>query len=439
MQLFKASSLYLVIMLMALGVQAQQPAPILSLKQAVEIALKNNFNIRLAQNNVSISSNNVTLGNAGMLPQVTGSISQANSAQNITQTKSDGSVANLNGVQNSTFNYGLNLNWTVFNGLAMFASYNQLKQLNQYNQIASRDTVEATIAAVLANYYSLVYQKQQIGAQVGAIVISQTQLKFARDKFMAGRASQLDVLNAQVNLNTDTAAYITLLQNFDQSKTKLNQLLARGASTNFTVTDTITIDESLRLADVLNQAQTRNPAILLAQINQNVAQLSLQQVKAARYPVVGLNAGYAYTDAKTPAGFTHEQVSNGLSYGLTASVNIFNGLEQWRKERNAKLQIANAGLLADKAKQSVEAQVTNYYIAYYSGLSQVKLGKANVDVAKHNLDISLEKYKLGNITPLEVREAELNYLDAQSRFLGAQYQVKSAEIVLKQLTSNINM
>jgi outer membrane protein len=330
MQLFKASSLYLVIMLMALGVQAQQLAPILSLKQAVEIALKNNFNIRLAQNNVSISSNNVTLGNAGMLPQVTGSISQANSAQNITQTKSDGSVANLNGVQNSTFNYGLNLNWTVFNGLAMFASYNQLKQLNQYNQIASRDTVEATIAAVLANYYSLVYQKQQIGAQVGAIAISQTQLKFARDKFMAGRASQLDVLNAQVNLNTDTAAYITLLQNFDQSKTKLNQLLARGASTNFTVTDTITIDESLRLADVLNQAQTRNPAILLAQINQNVAQLSLQQVKAARYPVVGLNAGYAYTDAKTPAGFTHEQVSNGLSYGLTASVNIFNGLEQSR-------------------------------------------------------------------------------------------------------------
>ncbi|PTQ99625.1 outer membrane protein TolC [Mucilaginibacter yixingensis] len=422
----------------ALSVKAQN-APYLSLKEAVEIALKNNYNIQLSQNNKSIAQNNVTPGNAGMLPVLTGSISQSNSQQHIEQTRSDGTVNTIPSAKNSNLTYGPTLNWTIFNGFAMFANYDQLKQLNQLSDIQLRDTVQSTMAAVLSTYYDLINQNEEIRAQKGAIDISRTQLRYANDKFGVGRASRLDVLNAQVNLNTDTATLLTLVQQYKSSKIRLNQLLIRDLQTDFNVADTIKVDESLKLGDIINNAQTQNPAILSADINKRLAEINLKQVQSTRYPVVGVNGGYAWTNSKTPAGFTRTQDTRGVSYGVTASINIFDGFNQWRRERNAKLQISNADIDSKQIRMNVEAQINNLYVAYLSGLDLMKLGQNNVEIAHRNLEISLDKYKLGNITPLEIREAQRNYLDAQSKFFAAQYQSKIAEITLRQITSSINI
>jgi outer membrane protein len=416
-----------------------QKAPLLTLKDAVEIALKNNYNIKLAQNNNAIAKNNVTPGNAGILPQVSANLTTNNSKQTITQTRSDGSVNNLNGISNSNVSYGPSLNWTIFDGFAMFANYDQLKQLNQLSDVRLRDTIQSTMANVISTYYDLINQNEQIKAQKGAIAISRTQYRIANDKFTVGRASRLDVLNAQVNLNTDTAALLTKLQQFKSNKIHLNQLLIRDLQTDFTVADTIIVDESLKLGDIINNAQTQNPAILSAEINRRLADINLRQVRATRYPTLSVGTGYTWTNSKTPAGFTQKQDAHGLNYGLTASINIFDGFNQWRKERNAKLQIDNAGIDAKQTRLDVEAQISNLYVSYLSGLDLVKLGQSNVEISRKNLEISLEKYKLGNITPLEIREAQRNYLDAQSTFFAAQYQSKLAEITLKQITNSINI
>ena len=429
----------IVCLLAGVNSMAQQAAPLLTIKDAVEIALKNNYNIKLTKNNTTIAGNNVTLGNAGILPQVSGDFSSANSIQNTTQTKSDGSQAIINGAHNSTINYGVNLNWTVFNGFGMFANYDQLKQLNELSQVSQRDTIESTISDVIGTYYDLVNQNQIIIAQKGAIDISRTQLRYANDKFEVGRASRLDVLNAQVNLNTDTATLLGDIQQFKSMKIRMNQLLVRPLQTDFAVADTIIIDEKLVLGDIINQAQMQNPKILSSQINRRLAETNLKQVQALRYPQIGVTGGYGFTNSKTPAGFTRQQDAHGLNYGLTASINIFDGLNQSRRERNAKIQIDNANIGLSQVKQNIEAQINNFYISYLSGLDLVKLNQSNVAVAKRNLDISLEKYKLGNITPLEIREAQKNYLDAQSRYYAAQYQAKTAEITLKEITNNINI
>ncbi|EHQ26951.1 TolC family protein [Mucilaginibacter paludis] len=435
--------LFLFVGFSATFVANAQTASLLTLKDAVEIALKNNYNIKLSANNTTIAKNNVTIGNAGMLPSVTGDLSTTNSIQDTRQTKVDASgnttVTQINGANNSTVNYGVSLNWTIFNGFAMFANYDQLKQLNQLSEVAARDTIQKTIADVITTYYDLVNQDQQVRALKGAIAISRTQLRYANDKFQVGRASRLDVLNAEVNVNTDTSSLLTQIQQYKSIQIRMNQLMVRDLQTDFTVIDTIVIDQKLKLGDILSQAQTANPEILIAQLNRSLAETNLRQVKATRYPVVGVSTGYGFTDSKTPAGFARQQNSKGLNYGLTASVNIFDGLNQWRRERNAKLQIDNAAISVSKTKQAIEAQINNYYVSYLYGLDLVKLNQSNVVIAKRNLDISLEKYKLGNITPLEIREAQKNYLDAQSRYFQAQYQAKSSEITLKEITNSINI
>lgn len=417
---------------------AQQDAPLLTLKDAVEIALKNNYNIKLSQNNSTIASNNVTLGNAGVLPQLTGNFSDNNSRQSTKQTLSTGKDNNIN-AHNSNNSYGVNLNWTIFDGFNMFATYDQLKQLDKLGVLRLQDTVQRTVANVVNTYYDLISQNEQIKALKGAIGISHTQLRIATDKFNVGRASRLDVLNAQVNLNTDTGNLIIQYQLFKSTKIQLNQLLIRDLQSDFSVADTIVVDDKLTLADVLNNAQLQNPGILSAQINQRLAEINLKQVRSTRYPQVGVTSGYVFTNSKTPAGFTVSQNVHGFNYGLTASINIFDGFNQNRREKNAKIQIDNAGIAAKQTKLNIESQINSLFVAYLSGLDLVKLEEANVNLNKKNLDITLDKYKLGNITPLEVREAQRNYLDAQSKFFAAQYQSKQAEIMLKQITNSINI
>jgi len=411
---------------------------LLTLKDAVEISLKNNYHIQIARNNSAVAQNNVTPGNAGMLPSLTGNFSQSNSVQNVNQTTSSGPKSLTNNKTNN-LSVGPNLNWTVFNGFGMFANYDQLKGLNQLSQIMLRDTVLTTISDVMATYYNLINQYQQLKALKGAIEISRTQYRYANDKFQVGTASRLDVLNAQVNLNTDTANYVNQLQQFKAAKVQMNQLLVRDLGTQFSVADTIIVDEKLTLGDILAKAEDQNQVVLAAEINKRLSEINLRQIKSGRYPQVAVNGGYSYTNSSNPAGFARAQNTNGFTYGVTASINIFNGFNQNRLEKNAKLGIENAELNRKQTLLNVRAQINNLYISYLSGLDLIKLGESNVAIAKRNLEISLDKYKLGNITPLEIREAERNYLDAESKFFAAQYQSKIAEITLKQITNSIDI
>ncbi|WP_158825646.1 TolC family protein [Mucilaginibacter lacusdianchii] len=414
-------------------------ASVLTLKDAVEIALRNNYDIKLSKNTATIASNNVSLGNARMLPTVSGNYTISNSIQSTTQTRSDSTVNRITRANNTGSNYGVALTWTLFDGFNMFATYDALKQRRQLSDVQLRDTIQRTVANVINAYYDLVNQNKQIQALQGVIAISRTQLRFANDRYSVGRVARLDVYNAQVAVNTDTATLITQLQQYRSSKIELNRLMARDPRIDFKIADTIIVDDKLVLNDIINQANTQNPAILSANINQRLAELNLKSIRATRYPQISVNSGYVWNNSTNPAGFARVQRSNGLNYGLAATINIFDGFNQWRRERNAKLQIDNANINVSQTRLEIQAQITDLYNSYTAGLAQVRLGQANADLARQTLEISLEKYRLGTITPLEIREAQRNYLNAQSIFFAAQYQSKVAETTLKQITNSIGL
>ena len=415
-----------------------QKAPLLTLKDAIDTALQNNYNIKLAQNNATIAQNNVTLGNAGFLPGLTGNFNNNNSVQNSNVTRTTG-TQNFTNVRSKSYNYGVAMDWTIFDGFAMFANYDALKVRERLSGITSRDTVLQTLTGVINTYYALINQNQILISLKGAIGISKAQLQFAQDKFSVGAVARLDVLNAEVNVNTDTANYLNQLQLVKATKIQLNQLLVRNPNSDFSVTDTIIVDEKVVLNDILAAAASQNPRILSSQIGKQLAEINLRQVKAVRYPVIGLNTGYNFTNSRSPSGALLANDARGLTYGITASINIFDGFNQKRRETNAKIQLENSALQVKNVKLGIDAQINSLYVNYLSGLDLIKLGQANVAIAKRNLEITLDKYKLGNIAPIEVRQAEVNYVNAKVSFHAAEYQAKSAEISLKQITSNINI
>ena len=411
----------------------------LSLEQAIAISLQNNFDIKLVNNDVQIARNNVNLGNAGILPRVDVNFNEGGGLQNTTRTQASGNEQVLTGVRNTNMGYGVALGWTIFDGLQMFTNYERLKELEKLGEVNAKGAILTTISNVVNAYYSVSKEQQLVAARDSALDVSKLRLRIADNKLSIGRGSKLDVLAATVDYNTDTAAYLQEINLLKNAKVSLNQLMARNLETDFKTDTVVSINSNMDYATLSKQAEQLNPDLQNAFINKKISELELKRIKGQRYPVIGLNGGYEFQRSASPTGFNIQQRANGFTYGLTASMNIFNGFLQRQNERNAKILINTSELNLERTKQDIRAQLLLAYQDYTTNLSLLTVEKNNVDIAKQNLEITLEKYRLGSIAPLELREAQRNSIDAIARFLEAQYQTKLTEIALKEISGTLNI
>ncbi len=411
----------------------------LGLEEAIAVSLNNNYDIKLVNNDIQVAKNNVNPGNAGMLPRLDASFTDGGNKQNITRTQSNGNQQTLDGVRNTSMNYGAALGWTIFDGLQMFTNYERLKELQKQGEVNAKATILTTVSNVINAYYTVLKTQQLVTARDSALDISQLRLKIANNKLTIGRGSKLDVLAAKVDYNTDTSAYLQEINLLKTAKTALNQVMARDLNIDFTVSDKIAIDATLDYKTLAGQMANLNPDLQNAFINKKIAELNLKQIKGQRYPTVAVNGGYEFQKSASPTGFNTQTRATGFTYGLTASLNVFNGFLQRQNERNAKIGINSSALAFEKVKQDIQAQLISTYQNYSTNLDLLKIEKSNVDIARQNLDITLEKYRLGSISPLELREAQKNSIDAITRYLEAQFQAKLTEISLKEISGTLNI
>lgn len=411
----------------------------LSLQQAIELALENNFDIRLVAKDLELAENETYIGNAGMLPSVTANLSKNASIQNSTQTLLSGDTRSVNNGKNQSLSYGASLDWTIFDGFRMFTRYDRLKTFQDLRKAYLQQEIIATINAVVGNYYDLVNLQQQMNAFVTAVELSTYRYETANNRYLIGRSSKLDVLAAKVDLNTDTTKLLHQENLIQNSKTTLNELLARNLSIDFTISDSIFVDPALQMSELLQTAQTHNPSIKVALINTQLAELQLKEVKGARYPVLNAQTSYNLSNSSAELGFATKSKGRGFNYGITASVPIFNGFRQRRNEQSSKILIEQNELNLENINLAIEAQLSIAYQTYLTSLKLTSLEDRNMVIAKQNLDITLDKFNIGTIAPLEYREAQRNYIDAVVRFNDSHYQAKLAEVALRQISGTLGL
>ncbi len=427
--------LSLLLFICTMNTNAQQ---ILSIEEALKIALENNYEIKIAANDLKMDQINNSIGNAGMLPKLTASIVDNNNLQNISQTRSDGTVNSLNNGKSNSLNYGVGLDWTVFDGMKMFAKREQLQELQKLGESELKLSILTKIGDVYGTYYDLVQQQQQLAALDSTIVISKQRLTLAQNRFSIGKASKLEVLNAQVDLNTDKVTLLKQKELLSNTKILMNQILARATKTDFKVTDIFKVDSDLKLTELSELTQKQNPQLEAEIINKRIAELQLKQVKASRYPTVKVNTGYNFVDTQSSLGFTTQSSTKGINYGFSASLNLFDGLAQRRNEKIANLAVENTKIQIEQQNLNLETQLATAYQTYLTNLELIQLEKTNQAIAKQNLAITLDKFHIGTITTLEFRTAQLNFVNATVRYSNAQYQAKLSEIALKELAGNLN-
>lgn len=440
--------IFLIVFLLPFFAHAQNlaVADTLTIEDAVGVVLQNNYSIQIARSNEKLITNDFRYRNYAFLPTINAQATKSSTynilfEQTIRQNNDTASrpapPRDFSNTTNSNTNASINLNWTIFDGLGMFVAYKRIAEVRAAGFENTQIAVENTVALVSNAYYNIIQLHEKVSAFTDALNISQQRLELAKAQYEVGSGSKLNFLAAQVDYNTDKSALIQQEQLLKNAKTSLNELLGRDAAASFTVSDTIIVDEMLNI-DVLREAVTRsNPGLLLAQRNRNLAYLEVKSLQAQRLPVVSFFTGLGYARANNGAGFLSQQTNENVNYGITASINIFNGFDQNRRIQNARIQKDITEARINELRVQLDADLQRAFTNYQNSLNLVALEKENLAIARQNIDIALERYKLGVATPLELREVQRNAVATESRLIDAEYAGKLAEIELLRLSSRI--
>lgn len=413
----------------------------LTIEEAIATALQNNYAIQLSKNDSAVAALDYSFRNAAFLPRVNGSFGGNYTNNNQRQKFADGTERKLNDISSNTYNAGIQLNWIVFDGLKMFATRDKLEEFVKLGELGIKQQVVNTIASVITNYYAIVRQKQQLKALNDQIQLSAERVKLAQYKLDIGVGAKPDVLQSKVDLNAQKAAFLSQETLMAQLREQLNQVINIEPESKYLVSDTILINMSVALGDIQANLEKNNPDLLMAQKNIDIAKLVLKERKADRFPTVSLNSGYTFNRTNNKATVNPFQPlysrNFGRNIGFTIAVPILNNFTTKRLIKQSALDIQYQQLFFENQKSILNLNVINAYKDYELQKRALTLEEENIVLAKENVTIVFEVYKLNSTTLIQLKEAQKSLEDAQTRLINARYNTKLAETELLRLKGEI--
>ena len=421
-----------------LGVVSADAQKVLSLKECLETGLQNNYDLLIVRNEQQIADNNATLGNAGMLPTLDLSAGYAGSAKETHTTPREGESYTTPAAYDQTVDVGVSLGWTIFNGFKLQTNYKRLQELKTLGLLKTRLEVEDFVASLTAEYYNLIQQTLRLKNYRYAVALSRERLRITEARYRIGDFSRLDWLQARVDFNADSSQYMSQQELVTASRIRINELMANEDITErcFARDSVIDVNASLKWNELEASMNESNSELLIADRNTAISELDLKAVKARNYPYLNLSAGYGYTRNLYGKNDPQGRGTLGPNVGLKLGSSIFDGNRR-REQRNARIEVKNAQYSQAQLKQSLMADLATFWQAYQNNLEVIKLEQQNLVAAKENYEIAMERYLLGDLPGIEMREAQKSLLDAEERILTAEYNTKLCEISLMQISGNI--
>jgi len=426
-------SLFMVFLFSA---QAQQ---VLSVNDAVGIALKNSYDILVAGNDAAIDKANNTPGNAGMLPTVAVNGTQSASVNNTRQKYFNNTEASSNNASSNSFNSNIALSWTLYDGGKMFVTRKKLQEIEVLGELQYKEQVLATISDVILAYYNVVKQKQQLVSINEVINYNVERVKILQTSFNAGNTAKTNLLQAQIDLNVYHENAITQKSVIVAAKKTLNQLLSRDINTEYEVTDIIETTYVPNTQDLLQKLYSANASILSLQKQVDIAKLSMRETQTLLLPKLSFNANYSYLLSNNAVGNVKTNNSFGPQIAGTLSIPLYQGGNVRRQISVSSIQLKSTEYGLETAKLALYAQLVIALNNFEAQKNLLDIEKSNNTLAKENLDISLQRLRLGETTTLETKLAQESYQDSFTRLLNFEYNLKIAETTLKQLLSETDL
>ncbi|WP_026914630.1 TolC family protein [Christiangramia portivictoriae] len=438
---------FLIVLFWSMGSNAQDSLDSLLTKQEViSRALEENFGIRIAENNVEIADNNQSILNSGYLPSLTG-LAGANYDLNDRVTEPEnGETVDQRGIESNRYNASINVGYTLFDGLGRLYNYKSLQEQYDLSRLEARETIENTILQIMSVYYEVARLSENINVLEETLEISQNRVTRAQYQFEYGQANNLVVLNARVDVNNDSISLIETEQQLKNTKRDLNVLLNREITANeFSVDTTVNFVSDLELDGYISEAELNNVSLLQIEQNLEISDYDIKINKSGYLPTIDLTGSYGWNLNRSAAtaffpGST--TTTDGLAAGVSLRWDLFDGGFRNIQVRNSKIRYENQQIQKEQLISQVQRDIANSLGNYRNKLFILNVQQENVETNLNNFNRSEEQYKLGRISSIEFRQAQINLLDARTSLNLAKYDAKLAELQVLQLTGqllNVNL
>ena len=433
----KPFRLALFALLSPIAAQAQQ---MLTLEDAIQQGITKQYSIQISRQKERIAANENSLGNAGFLPTITGTATKNYTISGLDQSFFGGVRAPLvqSGVNSNSGNAGVAMAWTLYDGQGMFILRDRYKELQNLGAKQTESSIENLIALISSTYYDIIRQNLRVNNFKKGLEISNDRLKLAKDRYEVGQGSKVDYYSAQVDYNEDKALLIAQEQSFTNTKIGFNTLLVKDYKADFQIINTIDLLPKLKLSELKVSALSQNPTLIGAILSKKISDLDTKNLQSQQKPQIDLLAGYALSNVANGAGFGVEKGSSDVfNYGVRATINIFDGYNQKRRIQNAKINAEIAALQIEDLKNALLSALEKTYVTYENSMNLIQLETENYTIAKQNIDIAFDRFKVGIATSYELREVQRNAVAAETRLIEAKYAAKAAEIELIRLSGNL--
>ena len=402
---------------------------VLQPEEAMNMALENNFGILVSKNDQAQAKNNASILNSRFLPSVTATTGANIAIDDQVATFQDGQTRTVDGAETTRYNASVNMNFTLFDGMGRLYNFKRLKEQYELSKLGVRQTIEQTLIQLFSAYYEMARLEE------GVLILEQTfenskrRLERADKRFEFGSSTRLDLLNARVDLNTDSINLIQQRQALTNAKRNLNVILARDLETDFTVNPLVRFVDDEVLLEKRKEYTAKNVRLLQVRSNEKINTLTLKAQRSTLLPSLAVNSGYGYSEGVfPPTGFVASSQVVGLSAGATLSWNLFNQGSQQVGVKNAKIALASTELQEKQIEQEVLRDLLNAEGAYRNAVEVYRLQQENVVTASDNFERSKNQFDLGQITSIELRQAQINLLNAELTGVQAKFSAKLAEL-----------
>ena len=414
---------------------------ILTKKEALKIALENNYGVKIANNNVEIAKNNSSIYNTRHLPTLStnAGANYSNSDQEIEFI--NGEPKKTDGVITKSYNASLNLNYTLFDGLNRKYNYKQLKETYNLSELQAREAIENMYLQLFSTYFQIARLTENTNNLKEALEVSKERLKRAQYQYEYGQSTKLELLNAEVDVNNDSINLINAKQQYSNSKRNLNIILGTQKDIDYSVETDVDFITLLSFDELLAKAQENN--VILQQNEKNIAisEFNIKANKSGYLPVAGLSGSYGWNKSQNEnLANTNQPLANsslGLNAGINLSWNLFDGGSTKTRVANAKIALENQKILKEQQIETIENTLNNAYESYQNALFVLQAQEKNVITNKNNFDRTQERYKLGQVSSIEFRQAQINLLNTQTAYNNAKYDAKLLELELLQISGEL--
>ena len=420
---------------------AQEKSQQLKLQEVIERVLANNYGLRIAKNDSAAMAIENEFKNGAFLPRVNATTGLTLNNNDQYQKFSDGAIRERKGIQSNNTSAAVALNWTIFGGLRVYAQREKAVALQQMGDLTLRNQVMNTVAQVINSYYAIVQQKQQLKAIEEQLAINVERVKLAATKLEIGTGTKPDLLQSKVDLNAQKAAQIDQTTLMTDLKNELNNLMNQSPGFLFDVEDSIPFSKEVPLAVNQDNWESNSLPLQLAKKNIAIAALNLKEQKAERWPQINFNSNYNFTKLDNKAVVNPFQPlfsrNKGLNYGLTATIPLANNLTQRKSIAQANLDLKRQQLVYESQRNQLNIALVQAYNQYQSAKLSLQLEEENIQLARENVTIVLNVYRLNSTTLIQLKEAQKSLQDAYTRLIRARYQTKLAETELLRLKGDL--